>query len=178
MWGVGAAARGVRAAFECSLCSPAGRCAHWTPSPQGSKVKVAMSFSGRELRFKDQGKELMLVRACGCLGLRLCGLDCASSRLDVLARHVGRGGGWQLGRQRMQQQCRQLAQARWVSCGAHVCIAACSLWDEQRVAPSPTHLRVPMPLQRFVEDLTAVGKVDGAINFKTSTFSCTMAPIK
>lgn len=58
---------------------------------KGAKVKVAMSFSGRELRFKDQGKELML---------------------------------------------------------------------------------------RFVEDLTTVGKVDGAINFKTSTFSVTMAPNK
>jgi hypothetical protein len=35
----------------------------------------------------------------------------------------------------------------------------------------------PTP-QRFVEDLTSVGKVDGAINFKTSTFSVTMAPNK
>lgn len=58
---------------------------------KGAKVKVAMSFSGRELRFKDQGKQLML---------------------------------------------------------------------------------------RFVEDLAAVGKIDGAINFKTSTFSVTMAPNK
>lgn len=58
---------------------------------KGSKVKVSMSFSGRELRFKDQGKELML---------------------------------------------------------------------------------------RFVEDLASVGKVDGAINFKTGTFSVTMAPNK
>ncbi|KIZ07507.1 Translation initiation factor IF-3 [Monoraphidium neglectum] len=58
---------------------------------KGSKVKVSMAFSGRELRFKDQGKELIL---------------------------------------------------------------------------------------RFVEDLTSVGKVDGAINFKTSNFSVTMAPNK
>ena len=58
---------------------------------KGSKVKVSMSFSGRELRFKEQGRELML---------------------------------------------------------------------------------------RFVEDLASVGKVDGAINFKTSTFSVTMAPGK
>jgi hypothetical protein len=35
-----------------------------------------------------------------------------------------------------------------------------------------------LPLQRFVEDLTSVGKVDGAINFKTSNFSVTMAPNK
>jgi translation initiation factor IF-3 len=58
---------------------------------KGAKVKVSMAFSGRELRFKSQGKELML---------------------------------------------------------------------------------------QFVEDLAAVGKVDGAINFKTSTFSVTMAPAK
>ncbi|KAI8471574.1 MAG: translation initiation factor IF-3, N-terminal domain-containing protein [Monoraphidium minutum] len=58
---------------------------------KGSKVKVSMAFSGRELRFKDQGKELIL---------------------------------------------------------------------------------------RFVEDLTSEGKVDGAINFKTSNFSVTMAPNK
>eukprot|EP00882_Tetradesmus_deserticola_P001915 GHRQ01002054.1.p1 GENE.GHRQ01002054.1~~GHRQ01002054.1.p1 ORF type:complete len:365 (+),score=115.09 GHRQ01002054.1:159-1253(+) len=30
---------------------------------KGSKVKLTMQFSGRELRFKDQGKEMMLVRA-------------------------------------------------------------------------------------------------------------------
>lgn len=41
----------------------------------------------------------------------------------------------------------------------------------------PWHILPPSP-QRFVEDLVAVGKVDGAINFKTSTFSCTMAPNK
>lgn len=58
---------------------------------KGAKVKVSMAFSGRELRFKNQGKELML---------------------------------------------------------------------------------------RFVEDLTDVGKIDGAINFKTSNFSVTMAPAK
>lgn len=28
---------------------------------KGSKVKLTMQFSGRELRFKDQGKEMMLV---------------------------------------------------------------------------------------------------------------------
>jgi hypothetical protein len=29
-----------------------------------------------------------------------------------------------------------------------------------------------------VEDLAAVGKIDGAINFKTSNFSVTLAPNK
>jgi hypothetical protein len=41
-------------------------------------------------------------------------------------------------------------------------------------APPPTLPTV----QKFVEDLAAVGKVDGAINFKTSNFSVTMAPNK
>jgi translation initiation factor IF-3 len=30
---------------------------------KGNKVKLTMTFSGREMRFKDQGKELMLVSA-------------------------------------------------------------------------------------------------------------------
>lgn len=58
---------------------------------KGARVKLSMSFSGRELRFKDQGKELML---------------------------------------------------------------------------------------RFVEDLATVGKVDGAISFRTGAFSATLAPKK
>jgi translation initiation factor IF-3 len=29
---------------------------------KGAKVKLTMTFSGREMRFKDQGKEMMLVR--------------------------------------------------------------------------------------------------------------------
>jgi translation initiation factor IF-3 len=29
---------------------------------KGSKVKLTMQFNGREMRFKDQGKEMMLVR--------------------------------------------------------------------------------------------------------------------
>lgn len=28
---------------------------------KGAKVKLTMTFSGREMRFKDQGKEMMLV---------------------------------------------------------------------------------------------------------------------
>lgn len=28
---------------------------------KGSKVKLTMQFSGREMRFKEQGKEMMLV---------------------------------------------------------------------------------------------------------------------
>lgn len=43
---------------------------------KGSKVKLTMQFNGREMRFKDQGKEMMLVRvlALGWAGLmQLCG---------------------------------------------------------------------------------------------------------
>jgi hypothetical protein len=42
---------------------------------KGSKVKLTMQFSGRELRFKDQGKEMMLVsgvKAELSLGVVLC----------------------------------------------------------------------------------------------------------
>jgi translation initiation factor IF-3 len=34
---------------------------------KGAKVKLTMTFSGREMRFKDQGKEMMLVS----LGMRV-----------------------------------------------------------------------------------------------------------
>jgi hypothetical protein len=33
---------------------------------KGAKVKLTMTFSGREMRFKDQGKEIMLVSYCYC----------------------------------------------------------------------------------------------------------------
>jgi len=31
---------------------------------QGNKVKVMMKFEGRELQYKEQGKEMLLVRVC------------------------------------------------------------------------------------------------------------------
>jgi len=108
---------------------------------KGAKVKVAMAFSGRELRFKDQGKELMLVRSAGGRAVRVAG--------RVAVRAAGCCG---------------------LSCGRG---PACGLTRTHSSAPAQ-----PSDAQRFVEDLTAVGKVDGAINFKTSTFSVTMAPIK
>jgi len=37
---------------------------------KGSKVKLTMQFNGREMRFKDQGKEMMLVRGTAGFGLR------------------------------------------------------------------------------------------------------------
>lgn len=54
---------------------------------QGSKVKVSMSFSGRELRFKDQGKELMLVRIRGCSD---CPFECSQFRFKGKVRRTWR----------------------------------------------------------------------------------------
>jgi translation initiation factor IF-3 len=53
---------------------------------KGAKVKLTMTFSGREMRFKDQGKEMMLVRALPDVCTR-AGSVCVSSlmRARVLA---------------------------------------------------------------------------------------------
>ena len=45
---------------------------------KGAKVKLTMTFSGREMRFKDQGKEMMLV-SCG-----IDGKDGAAAATDVI----------------------------------------------------------------------------------------------
>ena len=52
------------------------------------------------------------------------------------------------------------------------------------VGPSAAHALTPVPPslhrapQRFVEDLSTAGKVDGAINFRTGSFSAAIAPLK
>ena len=41
---------------------------------QGNKVKLVMKFEGRELQFKDQGKQLLMVRRahlCKCVRARV-----------------------------------------------------------------------------------------------------------
>lgn len=62
----GAAVDAALACMHAWLRRPGAHLARCVAAHQGSKVKVSMSFSGRELRFKDQGKELILVTGADC----------------------------------------------------------------------------------------------------------------
>jgi hypothetical protein len=52
---------------------------------KGAKVKLTMTFSGREMRFKDQGKEMMLVSTLGVA----VGYGVVSDVLVVGLQHSG-----------------------------------------------------------------------------------------
>lgn len=58
---------------------------------KGAKVKLTMTFSGREMRFKDQGKEMMLVSPLVPVGYGIV-LEASASHFQHVFLHSCKNG--------------------------------------------------------------------------------------